>query len=398
MSDSLGARIAALRVRRRLTQQQLADQAGISVDVIRKLEQGQRATARLDTITGLSHALDVPVSELLGKPRGLAPGLAENGEMMALRKAVLGLADPVSGPPSADLLRTRTGELWSLYWAGRYAELARALPGMIDNTRAAALAAPTVSREGAYGALAELLQLAAALLTHLAHEDLAHVALMGAATAAETASDELLYGSQQATRTWLLIRQGLYSEAERLAVTAAEQLEPRLSQATPDRLAVWGELLRYAVTAAARSRGREVETQEMLGLAEAAAAAMQGNRPMRYSGLSFGPTIMAMKRVDVAMADDRPDRALVLAGRVERMAEVPVAIQARYLLNVANAQCSTWESQAAVDTLRRVRDMAPEMIRHQGLARAVTQELLPRRRTQRLPGLTGLASHLGIAV
>jgi len=47
-----------LRRRRGLTQQELADAAGVSVDIIRKLEQGQRSSALLTTLMAIAQALD----------------------------------------------------------------------------------------------------------------------------------------------------------------------------------------------------------------------------------------------------------------------------------------------------------------------------------------------------
>jgi transcriptional regulator with XRE-family HTH domain len=67
-TSTIGDRIARLRARHRLTQEQLADRARVSVDTIRKLEQGQRQTARLATLNALARALDVEPSVLVGQP------------------------------------------------------------------------------------------------------------------------------------------------------------------------------------------------------------------------------------------------------------------------------------------------------------------------------------------
>ncbi|WP_235989800.1 helix-turn-helix domain-containing protein [Streptomyces ureilyticus] len=64
----IGDRIARLRMRRKLTQEGLAERAGLSVDVVRKLEQGVRQTARLTTLNALARALDVEPSTLVGQP------------------------------------------------------------------------------------------------------------------------------------------------------------------------------------------------------------------------------------------------------------------------------------------------------------------------------------------
>jgi transcriptional regulator with XRE-family HTH domain len=396
MRSTLGAQLSALRRRRAMSQRDLAERAGVSVDLVRKLEQGQRHATRIASLTALANALDVTPADLLGKPRGLPAGRV-SGEVGAIRRAVLGVRrTSVEEPPAPDDLRAEARDVWRLYWAGRYAELARDLPELIANARAAIEAAPSRGRPAAAATLAELLQLTASLLAHLAHEDLAHLALVESVRAAEASGDELLFAGQQATRSWVLSRQGLWSEAEHVAVTAAEQVEPALSRASVDQVAVWGELLRYGTTAVARS-GRQSEAQEMLGLVRAAAARMAGDQRSAYVGMAFGPTVAAMKAVDVAIAADRPRQAIKLAERVEHPEAAPTAMHARYLLNVAWAQMTDWRSQDAVDTLRTVEALAAEMLPHQTIVHTIIAELLPRRRKQRLPGLVGLAERIGIA-
>jgi len=361
----------------------------------RKLEQGQRQSGRLDTLVRLANALDVPPAELIGKPRGLLVG-GEDGEVLELRRALLGigLKPYTDDPPTPADLRPRVADLWSLYWAGRYGLLARQLPAALADTRATIRQHPGPA---GHAVLAELLQISAAMLAHVAYEDLAHVALLHALAEADRAEDPLLRAAQQATLTWLLARQGLWDEAEHLAVTAAADVEPVISRATPDQLAVWGELMRYGVTAVART-GRRSEAEEMLGMVSAAASAMAGRRPGLAGVLPFGATVAGMAAVGIAVATDEPRRALALAARVDDLAAAPLAIQARYLLNVAYAQTMDWRSAEAVATLRRVDQLAPELLPHQTIARAIVDELLPRRRRQRLPGLVAIAKRVGVEV
>ncbi|MFY1669475.1 helix-turn-helix domain-containing protein [Plantactinospora sp. WMMB334] len=392
---TIGRRLANLRDRRRMSQRRLAETAGVSVDVIRKLEQGQRQAGRLDTLVRLAKALDVPAAELIGKPRGLIVD-AENGEVLELRRALLGigLKPYTDDPPTTDELRVRVADLWRLYWTGRYGLLARHLPPALADARASLRQTPGPA---GHAVLAELLQISAALLAHVAYEDLAHVALLHALAEAERAEYPLLRAAQQATLTWLLSRQGLWDEAEHLAVTAAAEVEPAISRATPDQLAVWGELMRYGVTAVART-GRRSEAEEMLGMVTAAASAMAGRRATLAGVLPFGATIAGMAAVGIAVATDEPRRALDLADRVDGLPSAPLAIQARYLLNVAFAQTMDWRSREAVETLRRVDGLAPELLPHQTIARAIVDELLPRRRQQRLPGLVAIAKRVGAEV
>lgn len=70
---SLGERIGDLRRARRprLTQEELAAAAYVSVDVIAKLEQGRKQGARLETVQRIARALGVTVGDLLDE---LPPG------------------------------------------------------------------------------------------------------------------------------------------------------------------------------------------------------------------------------------------------------------------------------------------------------------------------------------
>src|SRR3954454_14065489 len=72
--STLGERVRRLRAERGMTQEQLAERAGVSVDLVKKLEQGRRESARLTTLTKLAQALDVSRSELLDRRSRLDGG------------------------------------------------------------------------------------------------------------------------------------------------------------------------------------------------------------------------------------------------------------------------------------------------------------------------------------
>ncbi|MBN1174497.1 MAG: helix-turn-helix transcriptional regulator [Micromonosporaceae bacterium] len=66
----IGDNLARLRRQRELTQEGLAERAGVSVDLVKKLEQHQRDSARLSTLEALASALDVALSELTSTTLG----------------------------------------------------------------------------------------------------------------------------------------------------------------------------------------------------------------------------------------------------------------------------------------------------------------------------------------
>ncbi|MEU6942716.1 helix-turn-helix transcriptional regulator, partial [Streptomyces rubiginosohelvolus] len=107
MNTSIGDRIRALREFRDITQDELARRSGVSVDTIRKLEQGVRESARINTLRGLARALDVQLERLVGQPT-VTQQLTDGGGLLALRDAV---QDPGSlpGVPSEEDLEDPPG-------------------------------------------------------------------------------------------------------------------------------------------------------------------------------------------------------------------------------------------------------------------------------------------------
>jgi transcriptional regulator with XRE-family HTH domain len=63
LDERLGGQIRALRAARELTQNQLAEEAGLSVDAIRRIERGAFSPS-LETLRRLSHGLRVSLKTL----------------------------------------------------------------------------------------------------------------------------------------------------------------------------------------------------------------------------------------------------------------------------------------------------------------------------------------------
>jgi transcriptional regulator with XRE-family HTH domain len=62
----IGDRLKTLRVRRALTQQELADKAGVSSNTLNRIELN-KAEPHMSTLRKLAKALDVDPSELVGE-------------------------------------------------------------------------------------------------------------------------------------------------------------------------------------------------------------------------------------------------------------------------------------------------------------------------------------------
>jgi hypothetical protein len=291
------------------------------------------------------------------------------------------------------VLRQDQHDMHGLYWHARYVQLAEVVPGHLRAARTAVRAATGgQARRHANAVLAQGLKLAASLVTHLAHEDLAHVALLQARTAAEAAEDQLLIASHASTTAWVLSRQGLWRQAQALAAEAAKTVEPVFSEASPQQIAMWGQLLHFGMVALARE-GRGDEAHELLSLVQAAGQAVGNRAGPRFL---FSETFAAHSVVQLHQATGQPREALKAARRVDTPQVLPPSVQSRFLLNKAWALTLEWKSQEALDALREIDVLTPELLNHHGLARAVVEELMPRRKKQHLPGLVGIADRMGV--
>lgn len=398
--SSIGDRVRALRDFRDVTQEQLAQRAGCSVDTIRKLEQGVRSTASLATLRALARALDVELERLLGQPT-VTSSAPDDGGLLELRDAIQDiralpgvLTDELADdPPAADAWMASVADATDLYWSGGYTALSGVLPLLLRDGRAVARDTTGPDLERVWARLALAYQLAASLAAQAGHTAWAYQAVEKQLEAAEHASDPLMSGMGVSTLSWVLLRQGRWEQAQQVAERKADALEPSFRKATPHQLAVYGNLLIAAATPAAR-RDQYDQAAEMLTLAEAAAT-LSG--PTRAYGSSFSAVDVRTQAVNVAMAgrSPRPAEALALAERVDLTAISRPVHSASHRVDVAQAQYQTGDSDGALATLLEVEQAQPEWIRYQTGAAATVRDMLEAERRRNTP-LRGLASRLGV--
>lgn len=398
----IGNQLGELRTLGRLTQEGLAHQAGVSVDVVRRLEQGTRSSARLSTLAALADALGVPVAALLGGSVCTDDAPAAAADLAAIRRvlttpdALPGFADfsdDTAGTPDLAALHTSTDRIWKLYQNGAYVAVGALLPDLITEARHAAREFDGDNHVAAHAVLATAYQASAGMAITLGQEDLAFIAVERAVAAAEWCGDPLHRAAAANFLSWIYRRHGRLAEAEQVATRAAERCEPRWMKAEQGEVAVFGALLLNASGAAARAK-RPARARDLIATARSAAARASGDRVDRWA--VFGGSVTAMTAVNNAVEYGDPDEALTLVADVPAGGEVPATWSARYLLNVAELQADARRDAAALDTLVTVRTKAPEWIRYHPQARTVTRALL--NRTRRPPAeLTELAHYLQLA-
>jgi transcriptional regulator with XRE-family HTH domain len=368
-----GDRLKLLRRERSMTTEELAEESGVSADVITKLEQGRRQTARVTSLIKLADALRADLSDLVGRPRrpeeGGEGGAPEVCDAVSSPESLPGMDADDAGEASApDELRAAVDAAWHDYWSGNLSRLATTLPGLIGEARLAsrALGAPAAAP------LAQAHQLAARLLLHLGQDDLAALATEHALRAAESGDDELQWTALQGAYSSALLHQGRTQPSEDHAVRIAERTEPFLDDAELRRLTVWGGLM-LAAMAAAATGARTVPAGEYIGLAGSAANWFERDR-LDYH-VRFGPSEVAMQATHAYALLREPGRALESAGGVRRD-DLAGTAYGRHLIDVAQAQVDVRDLRAAETTLQEAESLSRRSFRHQGPARTVVGELV----------------------
>jgi transcriptional regulator with XRE-family HTH domain len=386
----LGGNLRRWRLRRGYSQGELADRAGVSINVVRKLEQsnglgGRPRGVRLETLYELARALDVQTAQLF------SPGDPEPADQDPAQRTLLpirvALTPPLplkvtahSGqpaPPDLTELHRRLGESVQLYHRDRYDAIALALPQMIASAHSVVACGGNGDEcAGALRLRAEVMQLAGWFLTQVGAYDLAYQAIKEAITDADASGDQIAAAVGVSGECWLFIRQGRLLDAMRTAAEAASRMEPRLSAATAEELSVWGWLLLRASAAAVRNN-QESKAREFLRLAKTAAAGLsKGAARSQPSWTMLAPATVAMKEVEHQVVVGNWRQALKLAERIPRTQHTSPDDRHRHELDLAKAHAELAHYADATGILGDLRKNAPHWLRHQRMGREVTQKII----------------------
>ncbi|MGH3996162.1 MAG: helix-turn-helix domain-containing protein, partial [Pseudonocardiaceae bacterium] len=189
-------------------------------------------------------------------------------------------------------------------------------------------------------------------------------------------ADPLRAAAARCTLGSVLIGQGRFIDAERVAGATAEQMQPK-GDASPARLTVYGGVLLLGATAAAR-QGRAGSATELLD--EAAEAAERTEVDRTDYEIVFGPGNLIVQSTDVAVVAENYAGAAKVARRMPRNSALPLAARSRHLVDVAHAQLRLDHTQAAESALLTMERAAPEWTAHHRLPRVLVGELLTRGR------------------
>lgn len=390
---TIGERLAQLRAAAGMTQTGLAARSGVSIEIIRKLEQGQRHTTSIPNLHKLAGALDVDAGALLSKPAQLP---AEDGSgAVAIRRTLTSVDDLVDDQPDTEPLTTDEARAaltygWGSYWSGRYDQLGVMLPDAIGRARATLRAVAADDRAEAADLAAQVLQLSACTLVHLGYLDIAHMALREALDHASAGSDPLRVHAIRGSVSWVLLVEGRFLEAGKVAASAAGQLDPNGSSSLPE-WTLYGSLLLSSATAA----GRAGDRASALALVDEAGVAAEQTGYRNDYELAFGEHQVAMQRVDVETVTENYASALTAAQKLPRNSSLPLAARARHMSDKALAHVRLGHDDVAFQVLDEMADMAPSWAAYQEQPRSIYREL--RERAANPPRLVELGRKLRVS-
>ncbi|MET8042004.1 helix-turn-helix transcriptional regulator [Micromonospora sp. NPDC005215] len=409
-SDDLpiGRRVARWRVRRSMTQQQLADRLCRSKSWVDKVERGVRALDRYSVIQELAEVLRVDPEVLLSQrsrrtPFGTVDGVDD------IRAALAHYDIPQAPAQTTEEARRRVGYAWLTYQHADYAQLARALPGLLDVVQGAR--SPEL--------LVQAYRITSSLLVKLGEADLGWLA---ADRAMSAAGDDPVLAATAAISVGQALRA---QDRDQLALTAllpaANRVLPPSSQRGDQEVsgtfkdqtsrkpldhrgrddrrewAVGGTLLVQGALAAAGC-GEHRRAADLIDRAAGIAASLRGyDDPHRTS---FGPAaldvarvLLAASRGDVAEAVRRHSGVV----RREGWRRLPAEYRSAYLLDVARAYLRVGDLRGAARALVDADHVAPAEVRCRPLARTLIAEIAEIARARPAPaGVARLATVVGL--
>lgn len=401
MTD-LAENVARLRKARDLSQEALAERAGVGIDTVARIERGTRTTCRPATLHRLAVALTVPIHALLTGDSGEPAARATRGEMVRLRQAITsgglvpGLADFAENAEIVTLAEAerQTTGVWRLYVDGRHTELLTLLPAVLTDARRLVEASTGNTLAAARRLLATTYRIAAGIAGRLGQDDLAWTSAERALDVARDSDDpDLQRAVALRYLAWTLVRQGRDIEAERVATAAAEAVQPTMRDAEPVRTAVFGNLLFNAATAAINT-GAVQRAADLL--AEARSAAARTMTSVVTEAAIFSPRAVALQEVEHLTRSDDPEAALHRATSLQTLpGRLPAFWEAGHELRIASASVRTRRYDDALDHLDQAHRLAPDWATSQPLGTSTMRALLDRATRRRGPRFAALAHAYG---
>lgn len=377
-----GEAVIFARKTRRLTQEQAAGLAAISVSLLRKIEQGRRS---------LTPDVEQALSAVLG-PIGQVDSSAAHAHienaLLVLREVMDCYDMPADmRPRSLAELHAAVTQATTLRLGSRYAELAAQIPGLISELTTAALTGSGHAQPMAYGLLALAYRAADAIADKHGCHDLSARAIELTRWAAARSADPKMDIMAAYVRAELFFGGSRAREGLRAIDSAAGKIP---ADRSVTRLALYGALQMRAAVLASRAGLRDEAAQRMTEATAAASHVPDGI----YYGTAFGPSSVRIHQLAAAVEGHRVGNAVQLATRWEPPRSLPAERSSHFHIEAARAYHLAGQPERATTALMSARNIAAQ---HTSSNPAVAQTVNAMIRTSRRPSRTllSLAAWLG---
>lgn len=390
----IGARVRYWRLRRSMSQQAVADLAGLSRSQVAMIETGRRALDRRSQIAALAAALRVATDDLIGEviPAGDERLAVAQAALPALRLALLGstLDEPADVEPRPlAQLQAETEQVDRLLQNSDYAAAAGLLPDLLTELKAAAARGTRSQRRAALRLLVDAAHAAFYTLKDLGDPSSAYMAAEQVRQAGELAGDRAAAGLGAFLTAHALLPVGAHQRAQRVADRAADEM----ADATGPELEVRG-MLHLTAGLALVWAGHHDDADERV--AEAGRLASRTEDTNAY-GLAFGEPNVALWRMAMAVERGEGGRAVEI-GRDVPVAGLQRGRQAAYWMDMGRGLAQAGRDGQALEALRRAENIAPQQVRTSPMVRDVVAGMVRRARAAASGGdLLGFAHRLGVA-
>jgi transcriptional regulator with XRE-family HTH domain len=397
---TVGERVAWYRRRRGMSQEVLAGLIGRTPDWLQRAENNRIQLDRLSVIRSLAQVLDVSIGDLIGEPTLLDWTTDSRTQTVPALRAVLMdysqlspllvSADGRRQAPAIDQLARQVDDIFDAYQHSRFGYVTAHVPGLLQDTVAAARAADGDDVIRAHELLALSYQAAASVLTKLGEADLAWIAAERGLTAAQRTDSRVVLGSLFRSVAHTLLATGRFQPAVSLVDRAAGVLGSDLGMAEGPMLSVYGSLFLTGAMAASRAEDRPT-TRAFLHEAQEAASRLGADANHMWT--AFGPTNVAIHQVNTAMELGDVQIAIDIGPALDTSG-LPTERRVRHALEVARAYSARNQRDEGLAVILNAERMAPEQVRHHFISRQLVLTWMRQQRSKPSLELAGLAARL----
>ncbi|MET9464391.1 helix-turn-helix transcriptional regulator [Streptomyces sp. NPDC006544] len=362
MADHIGQRIAARRHVRHLTQADLARESHVSLAMVKSIERGAR-TPSAALLEALASALGVDPSRLDRSYTGTRRRV--HTALPSISAAIAGYDVPLAPPgrPRPELasaVAEATG--WRL--AAQYGRIAAEAPGLLTQSLAHLHAASGVHRASAARLVVAAARAADAVAYKVGAHDLS-ARLIDVMRWAAVQTEDPDIGAVAAyvhAETFFAARA---HHAGQITLERALDAGPR--PATDQAAALRGALHMRTAVVAARAGAADAAHAHLREAGRFAEHLEEGI----YLGTAFGPSSVRIHKVAVAVSlgGDHIGRALEMAGSWTPGDEIPAERRSGFHVEIGRAQLWAGRPDAAFESLKAARRLAPQHVREHPWAR-----------------------------